>query len=155
MTWVLAAGIGVIAGLRSMTGPAVVAWVAYMGWIHLQGSPLSFMGSIWVVGLFTLAALAEFVVDQLPQTPARTAPGPLLARIVTGGLCGSCFAVAGGQSLLAGALLGAVGGVAGAFIGYQARTGLVRGLHVPDRVIAIPEDLIAVVLGVLFVSRFL
>ena len=154
MTWVLAAGIGVIAGLRSMTGPAVVAWAAYMGWIHLQGSPLSFMGSIWVVGLFTLAALAEFVVDQLPQTPARTAPGPLLARIVTGGLCGSCLAVAGGQSLLAGALLGAVGGVAGAFIGYQARTGLVRGLHVPDRVIAIPEDLIAVVLGVLFVSRF-
>jgi uncharacterized membrane protein len=154
MTWLLAAGIGVIAGLRSMTAPAVVAWAAYLGWIHLQGSPLSFMGSIWVVGLFTLAALAEFVVDQLPQTPARTAPGPLLARIVTGGLCGSCLAVAGGQSLLAGALLGAVGGVAGAFVGYQARTGLVRGLHVPDRVIAIPEDLIAVVLGVLFVSRF-
>jgi uncharacterized membrane protein len=56
--------------------------------------------------------------------------------------------------LLVGALLGAIGGVVGAFLGYQARTGLVRGLKVPDRVIAIPEDLVAVLLGVLFVSRF-
>jgi len=154
MALLLAFAVGVIAGLRSMTAPAVAAWAAYLGWIHLQGSPLSFMGSIWVVALFTLGALAEFIVDQLPQTPPRTAPGPLLARVVTGGLSGSCVAVAGGQSLLVGALLGAVGGVVGAFGGYQARTGLVRGLKVPDRVIAIPEDVVAVLLGVLFVSRF-
>jgi uncharacterized membrane protein len=154
MALLLAFAIGVIAGLRSMTAPAVTAWAAYLGWIHLQGSPLNFMGSIWVVALFTLGALAEFIVDQLPQTPPRTAAGPLLARIVTGGLSGSCVAVAGGQSLLVGALLGAVGGVVGAFVGYQARTGLVRALHVPDRVVAIPEDLVAVLLGVLFVSRF-
>jgi uncharacterized membrane protein len=154
MALLLAFAIGFIAGLRSMTAPAVVAWAAYLGWIHLQGSPLNFMSSIWLVALFSLGALAEFVADQLPQTPARTAPGPLLARIVTGGLSGSCLAVAGGQSLLFGALLGAIGGVAGAFLGYQARTGLVCALQVPDRVIAIPEDLVAVLLGVLFVSRF-
>jgi len=154
MALLLAFAIGVIAGLRSMTAPAVAAWAAYLGWIHLQGSPLSFMGSIWAVALLTLGALAEFIVDQLPQTPARTAPGPLLARILTGGLSGSCVAVGGGQSLLVGALLGAVGGVVGAFVGYRARTGLVHGLHVPDRVVAIPEDLVAVLLGVLFVSRF-
>jgi len=154
MALLLAFAIGVVAGLRSMTAPALTAWAAYLGWIHLQGSPLNFMGSIWVVALFTLGALAEFIVDQLPQTPARTAPGPLLARIVTGALSGSCVAVGGGQSLLVGALLGAIGGVVGAFLGYQARTGLVRGLKVPDRVIAIPEDLVAVLLGVLFVSRF-
>jgi uncharacterized membrane protein len=154
MPLLLAFAIGFVAGLRSMTAPAAVAWAAYLGWIHLQGSPLAFMGSIWVVGLFTLAALAEFLADQLPQTPARTAPGPLLARVVTGGLSGSCLAVAGSQALLAGALLGAIGGVAGAFLGYEARTRLVSGLQVPDRVIAIPEDLVAVILGFLFVSRF-
>lgn len=154
MPLLLAFAIGFVAGLRSMTAPAAVAWAAYLGWIHLQGSPLVFMGSVWIVGLFSLAALAEFVADLLPKAPARTSPGPLLARIVTGGLSGSCLAVAGGQALLLGALMGAVGGVAGAFVGYQARTKLVRNLQVPDRVIAIPEDLIAVVLGVLFVSRF-
>ena len=154
MALLLAFAIGIIAGLRSMTAPAVVAWAAYLGWIQLEGSPLSFMSSTGVVALFTLAAVAEFVVDQLPGTPARTVPGPLLARIVTGGLSGSCLAVAGGQALLAGTLLGAIGGIAGAFLGYRARTGLVSALRVPDRIVAIPEDLVAVLLGGLFVSRF-
>ena len=33
----LALGIGVIAGLRSFTAPAVVAWAAYLRWINLTG----------------------------------------------------------------------------------------------------------------------
>ena len=142
-------GIGFVAGLRAMTAPAVVAWAAYLGWINLSGSHLSFMSSIWAVGLFTLGALAEYVGDQLPSTPARTTAGPLITRIVMGLLTGACLAVAGGVSLWVGALVAAVGAVAGAFGGYQARTRLVRGLHVPDAAIAIPEDLVALGLGFL------
>jgi len=153
MTLLLAIGIGFVAGLRSMTAPAVVAWAALLGLIHLEGSPLSFMGSSWAVGFFTLAALAEFVVDLLPQTPARTAPGPLIARIVTGGLGGCCLALEGGKAILLGALCGAIGGVAGAFIGYRARIGLVKALGVSDAIVAMVEDLIAVGMGFLFVSR--
>ena len=51
-------------------------------------------------------------------------------------------------------LAGVLGGVAGAFGGYQARVGLVRTLHVPDFAIAIPEDLVAIGLGLFLVSRF-
>ena len=82
----LALGIGFVAGLRSLTAPAVVAWAAHVGWINLHGSPLSFMGSIWAVGIFTVLALVEFVADQLPSTPSRTAPVGLSARIVTGAI---------------------------------------------------------------------
>ena len=121
----LAFGIGVVSGLRSMTAPAIVAWAAHLGWISLSGSHLAFMGSAWAVGVFTLGALAEFVADQLPTTPA-----------------------------LAGALIGAIGAIAGGFGGCQARVGLVQGLHVPDIAIAIPEDLIAIGLGLFLVSRF-
>src|SRR5262249_24986307 len=85
----LAFGIGVVAGLRSMTAPAIVAWAAHLGWISLSGSHLAFMGSAWAVGIFTLGALAEFVADQLPTTPARTTAGPLAARIVMGSLTGA------------------------------------------------------------------
>ncbi len=152
LLWVFA--IGIVTGLRSMTAPAVVAWAAHLGWINLSGSPLAFMGSIWVVGLFTLGALGEFVADQLPTTPARTAAVGLTARIVMGLLTGACVGVAGGASLWLAAVVGAIGAIAGAFGGYQARVGLVRSLHVPDAVIAIPEDLIAVGLGLLAVSRF-
>ena len=72
--------IGVIAGLRSLTAPAVVAWGAHRGWINLQSSPLAFMGATATVVVFTLLALAELVADQLPSTPSRTKPPGLIAR---------------------------------------------------------------------------
>lgn len=150
----LALGIGVVAGLRSLTAPAVVAWAAHVGWINLHGSPLAFMGSVWAVAIFTVLAVIEFVADQLPSTPSRTAPVGLSARVVTGALSGACLAIAGGGMLWVAALAGALGGIAGAFGGYQARVGLVRTLHVPDFAIAIPEDLVAIGLGVFLVSRF-
>jgi uncharacterized membrane protein len=151
---ILAFGIGVVAGLRSMTAPAVVAWAAHLGVLHLEGTHLAFMGSIWAVALLTLGALGEYVADKLPNTPSRTAPVGLIARVITGGLCGACVSVAGGASAWIGAIAGAIGGIAGAFGGYQARTGLVRSLKVKDLFIAIPEDLIAIGLGVLLVTRF-
>src|SRR5450631_1014856 len=147
-------GIGFVAGLRTMTAPAVVAWAAHLGWINLSGTPLAFMGSIWAVAIFTLGALGEYVADQLPNTPPRTAPIGLSARVVTGLLCGACLGVAAGVSLWLGAIVGAIGAVAGAFGGYQARVGLVRGLQVKDIAVAIPEDLVAIGLGLLLVSRF-
>lgn len=150
----LAFSIGFVAGLRSLTAPAVVAWAAYLGWINLSSSPLAFMGSVWTVGISTLLALAEFVTDQLPTTPARTTPMPLTARIVMGLFTGGCLGIAGGKSLWLAAVIGAVGALAGAYGGYQARVRLVRGLGVPDFAVAIPEDLIAIGLGVLIVSRF-
>ena len=143
-----------VAGLRSMTAPAVVAWAAHLGWMNLSGSPLAFMGSRWSVIVFTILALGEFVGDLLPATPARTAAFPLIARIVIGAGVGASVAVAGGFLLWLGAACGVIGAVAGAFGGYRARTRLVRELHVPDAAIAIPEDLIAVGLGLLLVTRF-
>jgi uncharacterized membrane protein len=112
------------------------------------------MSSRWAVGIFTILAVVEFIGDQLPSTPARTAAIGLSARIVMGGLSGACLAVAGGASVAVGAVVGAVGGVAGAFGGYYARTGLVRALRVADFAIAIPEDIVAVGLGLILASRF-
>ncbi len=151
MVLLFALGIGVVAGLRAMTAPAVVAWAGHLGWLDIFGTYFAFMGSKWAVLLFTIAALGEFVNDQLPKTPARTSAGPLGARIVMGALTGACVAVAGGASLILGALLGAVGAVIGAFVGYNARVGLVKSLRVPDFAIAIPEDLVAIGLAVLLV----
>ena len=146
--------IGIVAGLRSLTAPAVVSWAAHRNWIDLHNTPLSFMGSTVTVSIFVLLALGELVADQLPSTPSRTKPVGLIARIVLGGLSGACVAVAGAQSIVIGALLGAVGGVAGAFAGYEVRTRLVRALKVPDLVIAVLEDAVAIGGGLLIVSRF-
>jgi uncharacterized membrane protein len=150
----LALCIGIVAGLRSLVTPAVVAWVAHLGWINLQGSPLAFMATKWAAGIFTVLALVELILDQLPSMPPRTAAAGLSARIVTGALCGACLGVAGGATPWLGALAGAVGAIAGAFGGYHARVGLDHALCVPDFVTGIAEDLVAIELGVFLVSRF-
>jgi uncharacterized membrane protein len=151
--FVLAIGMGIVAGLRSLMAPAVVAWAAHLGWLNLHGSPLAFIGSTTAVAIFSLLAIGELVADKLPNTPRRTSIVPLLARIVLGGLCGACLCVAAGESLLAGALLGGTGAVIGAFSGYETRKRLVNSLHIKDPFVAICEDLVAIVLAFFLVSR--
>lgn len=145
--------IGVFAGLRSLTPVAATAWAAHLGWLKLE-RPLSLIGSFPAVAILTILAGVELVADKLPNTPSRTAPPGLIARIVTGGLTGACVASAGGQGVLLGALLGAVGGVVGCFGGYQARTRLVRALGSPDTYVALLEDLVAIA-GSLWVVRMM
>ncbi|HZE58428.1 MAG TPA: DUF4126 family protein [Chthoniobacterales bacterium] len=149
----LAVGIGVVAGLRSLLAPAAVAWAAHLGWLHLQGTSLGFMGSKAAVVIFSLLAIGELIGDKLPRVPKRTAVAPLLARIVTGGLSGACLCASANQSLGIGAVLGAVGAVIGAFVGYQTRKRLVTQLNVPDFVVAAVEDIVAINLALFLVSR--
>jgi uncharacterized membrane protein len=146
--------IGVVAGLRSLTAPAVLAWAAHHNWLNIHNSPLSFMASRAAMIVFTLLAVGELIADQLPATPPRTAPPALIARIVTGALSGAGIAIAGSQSLWVGASLGIVGALVGTFGGYRARTGLVKALKVPDLVIATLEDIAAIGGGLFIVSRF-
>jgi uncharacterized membrane protein len=149
----LAFGIGFVAGLRSLTAPAAVSWAAHLGWLDLQGSRLGFMGSTVTVVVLTIGALAEYVADLLPTTPRRTLPGPLIGRMVLGGFSGACLMVSTGQSWLLGAVAGAIGGLVGTFAGYEARRRLVTSLNVKDMFVAIPEDLLAILLAFLIVAR--
>jgi uncharacterized membrane protein len=152
MGYLLAAHfIGFVAGLRSLTPPAAVSWGAYLGWLHLQGTPFGFMASGITVAIFSTLAVVELIADKLPQTPNRTKPGPLLARIIMGGLAGGCLSAAGGMSVLAGVAVGGLGGLVGAFVGYEVRRRLVTELGVKDRVIAVLEDLLAIGLAFAFV----
>src|SRR5947199_5993288 len=117
----LAFGVGVAAGLRSLSPPAVVAWAAHLGWLNLSNSPLAFMGSIITVVIFSLLAVFELIGDLRPSTPKRTSPMPLIARILLGALCGACVCAGSNQSLIIGVILGALGGIVGAFAGYEIR----------------------------------
>jgi len=146
--------IGVIAGLRTMTPLAVVAWAANRHWLNLHSSPLAFMGSTAAVAVFTVLALGELVVDKLPSTPNRTELLGLIGRSVTGGLSGAAVALSGAHSIALGAVLGVAGGIAGAFAGHEVRKRLVRALKVPDFVAALLEDAVAIAGGLLIVSRF-
>ncbi len=149
----VALGIGIVAGLRALTPPAVVAWAAHLGWLNLNDTPLAFMGSIITVVIFSLLAVFELISDLRPQTPRRTASVPLVARILTGALCGACVCAASNQSLTIGAILGAIGGAIGAFAGYEIRRKLVAALNIKDIFIALLEDLVTIGLACFFVTR--
>jgi uncharacterized membrane protein len=155
MNYILAVvfGLGFTSGLRSLVPAAVVAWAAHLGWLNLNNSPLAFMASIIAVIVFSILAVVELIGDLLPQTPKRTAPVPLIARIVMGGLCGACICAASNQSLIIGAIVGAVGGLVGAFAGYEIRRRLVRALNIKDIFIALLEDLVTIGLACLLVTR--
>lgn len=146
----LALGIGFVAGLRSLTAPAAVSWAAHLGWLDLQGSSLAFIGSTAAVIIFSVLAVAEYVADVLPQTPNRTSPGPLVARIVMGGLAGACISISLGHPWLAGAVPGGIGGAIGAFAGYEIRRRAVSGAKVKDAVVGMSEDLVAIGLAYVF-----
>ena len=148
-----ALGVGFTAGLRSLTPPAVVAWAAHLGWLNLSNSPLAFMGSTIAVVIFSLLAVFELFVDLQPSTPTRTALVPLSARILMGGLCGACLCAATHQSLIVGAILGAVAGIIGAFAGYEIRRKLVTALNIKDIFIALLEDGVTIGLALFFTTR--
>ena len=136
-----------------MTAPAVVSWAAHLHWLDLHDSPLSFMGSTAAVVVFTLGAVGELVADKLTFTPSRTKPAGLISRILLGGLAGGAVAASRSQPIALGAVLGAAGGIAGAFGGYEVRKRLVGALNVPDFVVALAEDAVAIGGGLLIVWR--
>jgi uncharacterized membrane protein len=144
--------IGIVAGLRSMAAPAAVAWGAHFGWLQLEGTPLGFLAGAGARYALLALMLGELVTDKLSFTPSRKAPLPFAGRIVTGALAGAAVALGPNGGLVAGALAGALGAVAGTIGGYRARTGLVRALRVPDYVVALAEDVVAVG-GALLVVR--
>jgi uncharacterized membrane protein len=138
----LAVAIGVIAGLRTMTAPALVSWAAYLGWLKLSGTWLSFLGNLWVALLLTLLALVELVTDQLPSTPSRTVPVQFAARIASGGLSGAAIGAAHG-TLFIGLLAGVIGAVIGT-LGGRAFRGRLASAFGSDRPAAFIEDALAI-----------
>jgi uncharacterized membrane protein len=151
-TYLLAFLIGAVAGLRSMTAPAAVSWAARMGWLHLDGTPLAFLGFAFTPYIVSVLAIGELIGDKLPNTPSRKMPVPFAARIVVGGLCGAAVG-APGQAMIAGMVAGALGGVVGTLGGYEFRSRLVKAIGGKDLPIALLEDTIAICAACWIVSR--
>jgi uncharacterized membrane protein len=151
--YVLAFLIGVVAGLRSLTAPAVVSWGARLGWLHLENTSLAFLGAAVTPYILSLLAIGELIADKLPGTPSRKAPVGFSARVITGALCGAALG-APSQALVGGLLAGVIGAVAGTLGGYEARSRLVRAIGGKDLPIALIEDVVAIGGAILIVSRF-
>jgi uncharacterized membrane protein len=153
MAFLLSFLLGYVDGLRSLTAPAIVCWAAHLGWLHFAGTKLAFIDHRPTLIVFTLLAIIELVLDKLPNTPSRTAPVGLTARIVLGGASGLALATGVGISAPVAGVIASIGAIAGAFAGYHIRRAIVFKVHVPDLVAALAEDAIAIAGGLLIVSH--
>lgn len=139
----LALLIGVVAGLRALTAPAVIAWAGLLQWINLDNTWASWVAHPITVGLLTVLALIELVTDQLPKTPSRKTTMQFATRLVTGGFAGAVLGTAWGYTW--GSLgAGVIGAVIGTMCGSEFRTRLVAATGGRDLPIALTEDVIAV-----------
>ena len=146
--------IGVVAGLRSMTAPAIVSWAARLHRLDLRDSRLAFLASATAVYIFSALGIGELVADKLSFVPNRTSPLPMIFRILSGAICGGALCIAANRLILAGALLGGLGAANGAFGGFHVRRLLVKHFKIADMVVALVEDALAIGVGLFIVSRF-
>jgi uncharacterized membrane protein len=127
--------LGFIAGLRTLTAPAVL-------WLTRHRSPVAY-----ILGVL---AVLEYAGDLSPRAPSRTQLMGLTARVLSGGFCGGAVALTSHVSLLLGVLLGGLGAVAGAYLGVFVR---IRAIGLIGRVpAALLEDALAIVGAVLIVT---
>jgi uncharacterized membrane protein len=138
----LALAIGMVAGLRAMTAPALVSWAAHLGVLDLSNTWLSFFATTPARLILSVLAIIELVTDQLPSTPSRKVPVQFGARLVTGGLSGAAIG-AGSGTLLAGLCAGIAGAVLGTLGGSSFRASLAKRFA-SDRPAALIEDAVAI-----------
>jgi uncharacterized membrane protein len=140
--YLLALLLGVVAGLRAMTAPALASWATYLGWLDLSGTWLAFLGNVWARLILTIFAIVELITDQLPSTPSRTVPVQFGARIATGALSGAAVGASGG-AIIGGLLAGIAGAIIGTLGGRAFRARLAQAFGA-DRPAALIEDAVAI-----------
>ena len=109
-------GIGVVAGLRSMTALAALGWAGALGRARLDWLPSGPAPR----GLATAAAVAEMAGDKMPFAPDRRIAPSVLVRLALGAAGGAALAGPGARPRDA-ALAGMAGAVFGTWIGRLAR----------------------------------
>jgi uncharacterized membrane protein len=149
MNYACEAGIGAVSGLRSLAGPAIIARAANRNILKLKTTPLACLASDGSARTTLLLAVGEMIADKLPFMPNRTDPPGLVARFISGAICG--MAVAGRRKRAETIMSGIVGGtaaLAASYAGYQYRE------HVKLRpfTAALLEDVVAVGVGAAIVS---
>ena len=126
-----AALLGLATGLRSFLPLAVLSTT--------QAAPRGLRA------LLLLLAATELVGDKLPQVPSRLAPVPLAFRLLAAGAGAAWLTRSRSRATLV--LAGAAGALAGALLGFRARTLLPQATRTPDLPWAVLEDLTAAVLA--------
>jgi uncharacterized membrane protein len=134
-----------------MTAIAVLCWFA---WLQLlpQSGRASWTGYLGTAIVFTVCALGEYVTDTLPNTPSRTAPLGVGARVAFGALVGGLAAHGIVEPAAGGVIFGVLGALIGTYGGHRVRVYGAKAVG-HDLPVALGESAIALALAVFTCSQ--
>ncbi|WP_259310845.1 hypothetical protein [Capillimicrobium parvum] len=136
--------LGAATGLRSQLGVASVMV------LEEPGLPRVFRHR-WNRRLTVAAAAGELVADKLASTPSRLEPPAFTSRLVLGALAAALHARTRNAPWVHAAAIGAGVAAVSARLGHDVRAGFDK--HVPDPVVAVAEDGVAIGLAVAGATR--
>lgn len=145
---VKALGLGAVAGMRSMSAPAVLShFLSKPVQQPLHTPPFTYLQHSTVATVFKVLAVAELITDKLPHVPDRIIPASLVVRTISGAVVGMACSEESGMAKVKGALLGGLGAIAASYVFFYLRRKLVKTTGLPDVSIALLEDALAISVG--------
>ncbi|GMT97735.1 hypothetical protein KH5H1_18540 [Corallococcus caeni] len=142
-----AAGFGVLAGMRSMTAPALLTRELSRKPPRALKRALPGLTSKKVAKRLGVLALGELVGDKAPTTPPRIKLAPLTGRILSGAITGAAVSRDRKGPRIGFALVGAVAAVASSYAFYGLRRFVTLRLRVPALAAGLIEDGLTLALG--------
>ena len=140
--------IGAVAGMRSMMAPAIVISDILARSPDVPINPvLRFFGTMGAKKFSLANSAGELIFDKLPFTPSRTQTPSVVFRCLSGALAGGLLASTRASSPAFGAALGAAGSLIGTYGGHGVRKWIDDSTKLPDPLIGLTEDGVAIALG--------
>ncbi|MBF9254543.1 DUF4126 family protein [Pontibacter sp. 172403-2] len=145
-------GLGAIAGMRSMTAPALLSnELSNAPTAALAGSPLRYLQHGPVATGLKLLAASELVGDKIPGMPDRISPPILLPRALSGALVGATIFTVHQDSWIKGAAIGAAAAVAATYGSFYLRK--LMNKYAPNAVSGALEDALTLGSGLAIAKR--
>lgn len=144
-TLAAAAVLGTLTGMRSMSGPTLLAARA----VVTGAQPGAGRAERWLARPGTALALgalgvAELVADKTPWIPPRVAPASLAGRIASGALCGGLLARRWRQRELAAAVVGGLAALGSTFVAYRVRKRASERSGIATALLGVVEDALVI-----------
>lgn len=156
-TLLLAAGLGAISGIRSMSGVALLSrrqqaddrlHRRIQSHFFDDGRSLGSVLSTKAAGVLTAAmATGEMAADKGADLPPRTDLASLIGRATFGALSGAVVAEIRSGNRVSAALVGAVSAVGSAHLFYRLRKVVSETTPIPDWAVGLAEDVLVLAGG--------
>ena len=143
-----ALGLCAVAGMRSMTAPALLSREASRGALAgIRETPFAPLASPRTARILAVLAIGEAIGDKFWAAPDRISAPGLLGRVLSGALVGAALFASEGRRGAAGGALGTLSAVAAAYRSYHLRVGARQRLGATNAALGLVEDAVALCAG--------